>query len=158
MEWGCSFNLKPETCSWPWTESLRTSTYLVADSADVVVLFQLCVAGRGETFDLVYSISPEQETLPAQLGSEPDIIVRVDQDDGAAHHTPLPKHRLWHAVTHHAHRNLAGEETSQCLNVTDATLYFNSAFIHILPSQLCSFTKLYTMCARVTLTRNSSNL
>lgn len=67
---------------------------LVADSTDVIVLLQLCTTGCREAFDLVDSISPEQETLPAELGSEPDVIVRVDQDDGAAHHTPLPKHGL----------------------------------------------------------------
>lgn len=67
---------------------------LVADGTDVVVLLQLCVACRGEALDLVYSVSPEQEALPTQLGSEPDVVVRVDQDDGAAHHAPLPKHRL----------------------------------------------------------------
>lgn len=67
---------------------------LVADSTDVVVLLQLCAARSGEAFDLVYSISPEQEALPAQLGSEPHIIVRMDQDDGAAHHTPLPEYCL----------------------------------------------------------------
>lgn len=70
------------------------SAYLVADSADVVVLFQLCVAGRGEALDLVDSISPEQEALPAQLGSEPDVIVGVHQDDGAPHHAPLTKDGL----------------------------------------------------------------
>lgn len=48
---------------------------LVADSTDVVVLFQLCAASCGEAFDLVYSISPEQKALPAQLGSEPDVII-----------------------------------------------------------------------------------
>lgn len=67
---------------------------LEANSTDVIVLLQLCVACCGEAFDLVYCISSEQEALPAQLGSEPDVIVRVDQDDGAAHDTPLPKYSL----------------------------------------------------------------
>lgn len=67
---------------------------LVADSTDVIVLLQLCGACCGKAFDLVYSISPEQEALPAQLGSEPHVVVGMDQDDGAAHHTPLPKHGL----------------------------------------------------------------
>lgn len=84
----------------------QSSWYLVADCTDVVVLLQLCVARRGEALDLVYGVSPEQEALPTQLGSEPDVIVRVDQDDGAAHHTPLPKHRLGHTVAHHTHCNL----------------------------------------------------
>lgn len=76
-----------------WSDH-STVHVLVADSADVIVLFQLCATGSREAFDLVYSISSEQEALPAQLGSEPDIIVRVDQDNGAAHHTPLPKYCL----------------------------------------------------------------
>lgn len=84
----------------------QSSWYLVADCTDVVVLLQLCVARCGEALDLVYGVSPEQEALPTQLGSEPDIIVRVDQDDGAAHHAPLPKHCLGHTVAHHTHRNL----------------------------------------------------
>lgn len=70
------------------------SSYLVADSADVVVLFQLCVAGRGEALDLVDGVSPEQEALPAQLGSEPDVIVGVHQDDGAPHYAPLTEDGL----------------------------------------------------------------
>lgn len=71
-----------------------TGHVLEADSTDVVILLQLCIASCGEAFYLVYSISPEQEALPAQLGSEPDVIVRVDQDDGASHHTPLAKYSL----------------------------------------------------------------
>lgn len=48
---------------------------LEADSTDVIVLLQLCVTCCGEAFDLVYCISSEQKALPAQLGSEPDVIV-----------------------------------------------------------------------------------
>lgn len=54
---------------------IQNSSYLVADSTDVVVLLKLCVASCGEAFDLVYRISPEQEALPAQLGSEPDVVI-----------------------------------------------------------------------------------
>lgn len=72
----------------------KASTYLEADSTDVVVLLQLRVSCSWEAFDLVYSVSPEQEALPAQLGSEPNIIVGVDQNNGAAHHTPLAKYSL----------------------------------------------------------------
>lgn len=85
--------------------SLRSS-YLVADGADIIVLFQLCVAGCGEALDLVDSVSPEQEALPAQLGSEPDVIVGMHQDDCASHYAPLPKDCLWHTVAHHTHSNL----------------------------------------------------
>lgn len=53
----------------------KNSSYLEADSTDVVILLQLCIASCGEAFYLVYSISPEQEALPAQLGSEPDVII-----------------------------------------------------------------------------------
>lgn len=74
------------------TNQREHSTYLEANGTDVVVLFQLSVACCGETFDLVYRVPPEQEALPAQLGSEPDVIIRVDQDDGASHDAPLPKH------------------------------------------------------------------
>lgn len=95
----CLLDIKPflQTASveemTAWSDH-STGHVLVADSADVIVLLQLCVARCGEAFDLVYSVSPEQEALPAKLGSEPDVVVRVDQDDGAAHNTPLPEHRL----------------------------------------------------------------
>lgn len=58
-----------------------------------------------QALDLVDSISAEQETLPAQLGPQPHVIVRMDEHDGRAHHGPLPKHSLGHTVRDHAQRN-----------------------------------------------------
>lgn len=93
------------------------SSYLVADGADVVVLLQLCVAGCGEALDLVDSVPPEQEALPAQLGSEPDVIVGVNQDDCASHYTPLPKDGLWHTVAHHTHGDLPHKGSKSITNL-----------------------------------------
>ncbi len=83
----------------------HTNTHLVADGTDVIVLLELLVRSCRQALDLVDSISAEQETLPAQLGPQPHVIVRMDEYDGGAHHGPLPKHRLRHAVRHHAHRH-----------------------------------------------------
>lgn len=95
--------------SWFWLVKkthTQQSTNLEANGTDVVVLFQLSVAGCGETFDLVYRVSSEQEALPAQLGSEPHVIIWVNQDDGASHDAPLPKDSFWDAVAHHTNSNL----------------------------------------------------
>ncbi len=74
----------------------HTNTHLVADGTDVIVLLELLVRSCRQALDLVDSISAEQETLPAQLGPQPHVIVRMDEYDGGAHHGPLPKHRLRH--------------------------------------------------------------
>ncbi len=79
-------------------------THLVADGTDVIVLLELLVRSCRQALDLVDSISTEQETLPAQLSPQPHVIVRMDEYDGGAHHGPFPKHRLRHAVRHHAQR------------------------------------------------------
>ena len=89
-----------------WQYRWLRSSYLVADGADVIVLLQLCGAGCGQALDLVDSVSPEQEALPAQLGSQPDVIVGVHQDNCASHYAPLPKDGFRHPVAHHTHGNL----------------------------------------------------
>lgn len=84
---------------------VERATHLEADGADVVVLVQLLRRGSGQRVDLFRRFPPEQEALPAGLGSEPHVEVRVDDDDGGAHPAPLAEQRLPGAVGHHAQRH-----------------------------------------------------
>ncbi len=80
-------------------------TNLEADGADIVVLLQLLSRGFGEGVDLLSRLLSEQEAPPAGLSSEPNVEVRVDDDDRGAHPAPLPEQRLPGAVRHHAERH-----------------------------------------------------
>lgn len=79
--------------------------HLVADGTDVVVLLQLLFGGSGQTLDLVDSVTPQQEALPAQLCPQPHVVVGVNQHDGGAHYSPFSEYRLAYAVRHHAQRH-----------------------------------------------------
>lgn len=84
---------------------LLSATDLEADGADVVVLLQLLSRSFGEGVDLLGRFLSEQEAPPARLTPEPNVKVRVDDDDRGTHPAPLPKQRLPGAVGHHAERH-----------------------------------------------------
>lgn len=81
------------------------STDLEADRTHIVVLLQLLGCGSGQGVDLLGRFLPKQEAPPARLSSEPDVEVRVDDDDRRAHPAPLTKQRLPGAIRHHAQRH-----------------------------------------------------
>lgn len=69
------------------------------------MLLQLSGRGSGEGVDLLRRFLSEQEAPPAGLSPEPNVEVRVDDDDGGAHPAPLAEQRLPGAVRHHAERH-----------------------------------------------------
>lgn len=80
-------------------------TNLEADGADVVVLLQLLSRSFREGVDLLSGFLSEQEAPPAGLSPEPDVKVRVDDNDGRTHPAPLSEQRLPGAIRHHAERH-----------------------------------------------------
>lgn len=79
------------------------ATDLEADWAHVIVLLKLFSCSSGQGANLLGCFLSEQEALPAGLSSEPDIEVRVDDDDWRSHPAPFTKKRLPGAVRNHAH-------------------------------------------------------
>lgn len=80
-------------------------THLEADGAHIIVFLQLLFCGSGKGVDLFSRFSSEQEALPARLSSEPDVEIRVDDDDRGAHPAPLPEQGLPGTVGHHTERH-----------------------------------------------------
>ena len=76
---------------------------LVADGADVVVLGQLLLGGRGQGVDVLGGLTTPQIGEPARLEALPHVEVAVDDQDGRVGPRPLTHQRLVEAGAHDEH-------------------------------------------------------
>lgn len=79
--------------------------HLKTDGTDIIVLLQLVAGGLGEGVDLLSCFLSEQEAPPARLSTEPNVEVRVDDDDRSTHPAPFPEQGFPGSVGHHAERH-----------------------------------------------------
>lgn len=94
---------------------------------------QLVWCGSGEGVDLLSCFLSEQEAPPARLSAEPNVEVRVDDDDRSTHPTPLPEQGFPGPVGHHAERH---QELQHPADSVDPVDHFVQAFYGVSAKQL----------------------